>query len=155
MELVCGLNSIMAQTPPLFNENQQLDESEIVDFLANKAPRTHKAVMISKGFNPKTGDLATFVEHCKRDETTNNIAMANFPHSDKDSDTMKTNTVPVRLKSMKKVVRNVARTPPFIVASMEKTQFTPQGSENPSIKGLHKRTIQIMSRNTTRRSSRN
>ena len=48
--------------PSLFNDNQQLDESEIVDSLANKAPRTHKTMLISQGFNTETVDLATFVE---------------------------------------------------------------------------------------------
>ena len=48
--LVRDINSRMAHMTPLFNDNQQLDESEIVDSLANKAPRTHKATMISQGF---------------------------------------------------------------------------------------------------------
>ena len=63
MGLFCDLNPRMSQMPPLFNKNQQLDKSEIVDSLANKAHRTHKAIMISQGFNPKTGDLANFLEH--------------------------------------------------------------------------------------------
>ena len=58
---VRDLNSSMAQMPPLFDKNQQLDESELVDSLANKAPRRHKAMLISQGFNPDTGDLETFV----------------------------------------------------------------------------------------------
>ena len=77
----------MAHIPPLFNCNQQLDESKIMDYLVKKEPRSHNAIMISQVFNPKTGDLATFVEHCELDETTDNIAMAKF--SDQDSDTMK------------------------------------------------------------------
>ena len=52
-----NLNARMAQMPPLFQENQQLDESELVDSFANKSPRSHKAVLISQGFNPETGDL--------------------------------------------------------------------------------------------------
>ena len=64
--LIRDLNSRMAQMPNLFNNNQQLNESKIMDSLSNKAPRTHKAMMISQGFNPKTGYLATFVEHCKQ-----------------------------------------------------------------------------------------
>ena len=52
--------------PLLFEKNQQLDESELVDSLANKAPRSHKAVLISQGFNTETGYLATFVEHCEQ-----------------------------------------------------------------------------------------
>ena len=52
VELVRDLNSWMAQMPPLFDKNQQLDESELVDSLNNKAPRSHKAMLVSQGFNP-------------------------------------------------------------------------------------------------------
>ena len=55
--------------------------------ITNKAPRIHKDMLISQGFNPETGNLATFVEHCERAETTENIAVANISASDKDSDT--------------------------------------------------------------------
>ena len=74
---------------PLLNNNQQLDESQVVDSLANKTPRLHKAIMISQGFNNKTGDLKTFVEHCKRAENKDNIAMDKFSVSYEDSDNMK------------------------------------------------------------------
>ena len=67
--LVLNINTSMAQMPHLFQENQQLDESELVDSLANKAPRSHKAMILSQGFNPETGDLETFVEHCEQAET--------------------------------------------------------------------------------------
>ena len=76
--LVRDLNSRMAQLPPLFQDIQKLDKSELVDSLANKAPRSHKAVLISQGFNTETGDIETFVEHCERAETTDNIAGAKF-----------------------------------------------------------------------------
>ena len=49
--LVCDLNTRMAQKPPLFYKNQQLNESELVDSLSNKAPRSDTAVLISQGFN--------------------------------------------------------------------------------------------------------
>ena len=75
--------------PPLFNNSQQLDESELVDSLANKAPRSHKAILISQDFNPETGDLETFVEHYKWAESTDSIAMAKFSDSDKDRDAKK------------------------------------------------------------------
>ena len=65
MGLVYDLKSRMAQMTPLFQESQKLDESELVDSLANKAPRIHKAMLISQGFNPETGDLETFLEHCE------------------------------------------------------------------------------------------
>ena len=44
-------------------------------------------MLISQGFNPKKVDLATFVEHCEQDNTTDNIAVAKFSASDKYSDT--------------------------------------------------------------------
>ena len=87
--LVHDLKSRMAQMPPLFQESQQLDESELVDSLANKAPRSDKDMLISQGFNPETGDIETFVKHCERAETTDKIAGVKFAASDKDSDTKK------------------------------------------------------------------
>ena len=48
----------------------------MVDSIGNKAPRSHKAMLISKGFNPETGDLETFMEHCKQAETMDNIDRA-------------------------------------------------------------------------------
>ena len=87
--LVRDLNSRMAQLPPLFEDSQMLDESELVDSLANKAPITHKAMLISKGFNPETANIETFVEHCERAETTNDIAGTKFAASDEDSDPRK------------------------------------------------------------------
>ena len=73
----------------LFNDNQQLDESKLVDSLANKAPRSHKAMMILQGFNPETGDIETFAEHCEQDKATDNIDMAKFSALDEDSNTKK------------------------------------------------------------------
>ena len=87
--LVRDLNSRMAQLPPLFEESQMLDESELVNSLANKAPMTHKAMLISKVFNPETANLETFVEHCDRTETTENIAGVKFAASDEDSEPRK------------------------------------------------------------------
>ena len=46
-------------------------------------------MLIYQGFNPETADLETFVEHCKRAETTDNIAGANFSASDEDSEPRK------------------------------------------------------------------
>ena len=73
--------------PPLFDENQQLDESGLVDSISNKAPRSHKDMLISQGFNPETGDLETFIEHCKRAETTDNNSVDKISASGKDMDT--------------------------------------------------------------------
>ena len=64
-----------------------INESELVDSLTNKAPRTHKAMLITQGFNPESADLKTFVEHCERAETTDDIAGAKFAASDEDSGT--------------------------------------------------------------------
>ena len=58
-----------------------------MDSLTNKSPSSHKDMLISQGFNPEPGDLATFVEHCERADTTDNIAVAKFSASDKESDT--------------------------------------------------------------------
>ena len=84
--LVRDLTSRMTHMPPMFDENQQLDKSKLVDYLANKSPRSHKAIIISQGFNPETGYLETFLEHCKQSETTDNIAVDKFSASDEDSD---------------------------------------------------------------------
>ena len=62
-----------------------LDESDLVDSLANKAPRSHKAMLISQGFNPEIANHETFFEHCDRAETTNDIAGAKFAASGEDS----------------------------------------------------------------------
>ena len=87
--LVCDLNSRMAHLPPLFDESQVLEESELVEFLANKAPKSHKAMLINQGFNPKTSTLATFVAYCERADTTDNIAGAKFVASNEESEPRK------------------------------------------------------------------
>ena len=87
--LVRDLNSRMAQLPPLFEDSQILDGYELVYYLSNKAPRTHKAMLISQGFNPESAGLETFVEHCERVETTDDIAGAKFAASDEDSEPRK------------------------------------------------------------------
>ena len=84
--LVRDLNSRMAHLPHLFDESQVLEESELVDFLANKAPKSHKDMLIYQGFNPETSSLVTFVEHCERAETTNDITGAKFAASDEESE---------------------------------------------------------------------
>ena len=87
--LVHDLNARMDQLPPLFEDSNKLDEAEFVDSLTNKAPRSHNAMLISQGFKPETRDLETFVEHCERAETTDNIARANSAASDEDSEPRK------------------------------------------------------------------
>ena len=80
--LVRDLNSRMAQLPPLFEGSQMLYESELVDSLVNKAPRSHKAMLILQGCNSETANLETFVEQCERAETTDDISGAKFDASD-------------------------------------------------------------------------
>ena len=46
-------------------------------------------MLISQGFNPETANLKTFVEHCERTETTDDIAGAKFSASDEDSEPRK------------------------------------------------------------------
>ena len=85
--LVCDLNSMMSYMSLLFDKNQQLNKSKLVVSLANKGPRSHKAMLISIDFILETGYLATFVEHCKRAKTMDNIAVAKFSASEEESNT--------------------------------------------------------------------
>ena len=91
--LVGNLNSSMAQLSPPFEDSQMLDKSVLVDSTANKAPRNHKAMLIAQVFNPESADLENFVEHCKRAETTDDIAGETFSASDEDSEPRKKNRV--------------------------------------------------------------
>ena len=43
-------------------------------------------MLIAQGFNPETEDLETFVEHCERAETTDDISGAKFAASNEDSE---------------------------------------------------------------------
>ena len=139
--LVRDINSRMTQMPPLFDKNQQLDESELVDSLVNKAPRSHNAMLILQGFSPETWDLATFVEHYKWADTTNNIAVYKFPASYEDSDT-KRHKKRSKFKEREEMVRNVVRkNPHFIALSVVKIKVTPLGSVASSRKGLKIKTI--------------
>ena len=76
----------MDQFPPLFEDSQIIDESELVNSLTNTALRTDKAMLISHGFNPETANLETFVEHCERTETMDDIVGAKFATFDKNSE---------------------------------------------------------------------
>ena len=111
--------------PPLFDDNQKFDESELVDSLAKKAPRSHKAVLIYQGFNPKTRGLKIFVEQYKRAETIDNIARAKFSASNEDSNTK------IKKKSLKfkeqdeNGKKHHKNNLCFIVLSMVKTKSIP------------------------------
>ena len=95
----------MAQLPPLFEDSQVLEESELVNFLANKAPKYHKAMLINQGFNPETSTLETFVENCERAETTDDIAGAKFAASDKDSEPRRKKRIKTNSDSGKKRIK--------------------------------------------------
>ena len=107
--LARDLNSRMDQLPPLFKDSQMLDESELVDSLANKALRTHKAMLIAQGFNPESADLETFVEHCECAETTDDIAAAKFTASGEDSDPRKKKRLKSKDEHGKKRQRRVSK----------------------------------------------
>ena len=85
--LVHDLNSSMAHMPPLFDKNQQIVESELVNSLAKKLPRSDKAMLILQGFNPETGYLATVSEHCKQAITMDNISVTKFSIAYEGNDT--------------------------------------------------------------------
>ena len=55
--------------------------------LGSAKSRSHKAILISQGFNQEKGGLATFLEHCERADTTDIISAAKFSASDEDSHT--------------------------------------------------------------------
>ena len=97
----------MAQIPPLFDQNQKLGESELVDSFANKAPRSHQAMLILQVFNPETGDLETFVEHCEPAKTTENIAGANFLPQTRTVTPRDIKIVPRSSRRVRTTVRNV------------------------------------------------
>ena len=104
--LVRDLNSRMAQLPPLFKDSQVLEESELVDFLANKAPNSHKAMLINQGFNPETSTLETFVKHCERTETNDDISGAKFAASDEESEPRSKNRTKTKSDRGKKHIKS-------------------------------------------------
>ena len=46
-------------------------------------------MLIAQVFNPESSDIETFVKHCERAETTDDIAGAKFAASDEDSEPRK------------------------------------------------------------------
>jgi len=63
------LNETMSKMPPLFDATQKLEQKELLDILASKAPQPHKAIMIEHGFDPQTATIQEFVEISERAET--------------------------------------------------------------------------------------
>ena len=68
-----NLNSICAQLPPAFNDNQKLSERELIINIAGKAPKPHKKMLIQQGYNPENGSMADLIDYCERAETTENV----------------------------------------------------------------------------------
>ena len=111
------------QLSPLFEDSQVPEESELVEFLANKAPKSHKAVLINQGFNPEASTLVTFVEDCEHAETTDDIAgRSSLPLTRKASLGRKSAPRPRVI-----VVRNASSVLPRCIAiSMDRIQATIQ-----------------------------
>ena len=135
------LNSRIAQMPPLIEENQQLDESKLVDSLANKAPKSHKAMLISQGFNPETGGLAKFIEHCKRTKTTDSTPTAIFSTSDEDSETKRKKKRSMFKEHEENGKKRHKKNLHSIALYMTKKKFKPLGTAKSSRKGLKINTI--------------
>ena len=70
---VRNLNERCVEMPPHFNATQKLTETELVDIVADRAPKSHKKELVSDGFNPETATLDEFVETCERAETNEAI----------------------------------------------------------------------------------
>ena len=81
----------------------------MVDSLANKAPISHKAMLISQGFNPETANIETFVEHCERAETTNDIAGEKFAASNEDSKTRRKKRTKTKNDCGKKLIKRSSK----------------------------------------------
>ena len=94
------------------------------------------------------------MEHCKRAETTENIAVAKFSDSDEESDTKKKKNCSKFKESEGNGKKRHKKTPQFIALSMVKIKVTPLGSANYSRKGLKIKTILGIQKRITRRSSK-
>jgi hypothetical protein len=66
---VSTLNSTLERLPPAFAAGQKVTETDMMDILASKAPKSHKELMTDHGFDPQTATKAEFVEICERAET--------------------------------------------------------------------------------------
>ena len=112
-------------------------------------------MLILQGFNPETVDMVTFVEHCERSETTDNIAVDNFSASDEDSATKrhkKRSNFKEREDNGKKRHK---KTPHFISLSVLKIKVTPLRSVTSSREGLNIKKIINMEKRITKRISKN
>ena len=152
--LVRDLNSRTAHMPPLFDENQQLDESELVDYLAKKAPRNHKAMLISEGFSPKQDIMWPSWNTSNRQRPRTTSLWIGFLPQTRTATEKKIKNVPSS-RNVRKTVRNIIRkTPHFIALSMVKIKVTPLGSAKYSRQGLNIKTILSIKEGITRRNSK-
>jgi hypothetical protein len=70
---VAALNEHLGRLPPDFNNTQELLDKDIMDVLATKAPKEHKALMIEQGFNLETSTIEEFVEISERAEAKRTV----------------------------------------------------------------------------------
>ena len=62
------LNDYLEFFPP-FADDQKLPEDELLDILEFSIPNSWQAEFIRLGYDPMTGDLKKFIDHCERMET--------------------------------------------------------------------------------------
>ena len=91
-------------------------------------------MLILQGFNPETGDLATFVKHCERAKTMQDIAVAKFSASVEDSETKRDKKRSRFNEHEENCKKRLKKTPCFIALSMLKTKVIPLGSVTSSRK---------------------
>ena len=63
-------------------------------------------MLINQGFNPEASTLATFVKHCERVETTDDIAGAKFAASDEESEPRRKNRKTKSYRVKKRIKRS-------------------------------------------------
>jgi hypothetical protein len=66
---VAELNAYLEEFPP-FEDNQELDDTEIMDILENGVPNTWSKNMVLQGFDPLENTASDFVAFCERHEFT-------------------------------------------------------------------------------------
>ena len=62
------INDYLEYFPP-FADEQKLPEDELLDILEFSIPNSWQAEFIRLGYDPLTGDLKSFIDHCERMET--------------------------------------------------------------------------------------
>ena len=66
-------------------------------------------MLINQGFNPETSTLETFVEHCERAETTDDIARAKFAASDENSKPRRKKRTKTKIYRDKKRIKRLTK----------------------------------------------